>query len=90
MSHSLLYYSGRRRQRIRVQGVFEARQRAGTRPATAPAIRFPMSPATSGAQVMRLLLAQPRAIQSRFAVISESRTMIQPSDRGRTAVIPTE
>lgn len=90
MAQVLQYYSGNRRQRVEVQGLFEDRQTFGARVKEPPPIDFPMRPQTSGSQVMRMLEAQPRSLQSRFSVISGSTTLIQPVTPGRTSVIPTE
>jgi subtilisin family serine protease len=92
MPRVLRYYSGNRKHRLEVQGLFEGRQQYGRRAqaATVPQVKFPIRPQAAGAQVMNLLSVQPRTLQARFSVISESQTMIQPVDRGRTTVIPTE
>jgi subtilisin family serine protease len=88
MAQALQYYSGNKRHRISVQGVFEGRQSAAR--ATGVGMHFPVQPQSAGNQVMSLLAAQPRGVQNRFAVIAESHTLIQPVKRGEAAVIPTE
>ena len=91
MSESLQYYSGNKKQRVEVQGVFDARQRTASPARTVSPIRFPMVPQANGARLMNLLTAQPSNILAkRFSVVTESNTMVQPVERGRTSVIPTE
>ena len=91
MSESLQYYSGNKKQRVEVQGVFDARQRTASPARTVSPIRFPMVPQANGARLMNLLTAQPSNILAkRFSVVTESDTMVQPVERGRTSVIPTE
>jgi subtilisin family serine protease len=90
MSQVLEYYSGGRKQRVTVQGVFSGRQRTRRSTADPGPLRFGSKPQADGNQVMRLLAAQPRSVLSRFAVVSEATTQIQPVDAGRTTVIPTE
>jgi thermitase len=87
MAQVIEYYSGNQRQRVTVQGLFTGRQAPG---AAARGIRFPLRPQGGGNQVMALLSAQPRSVLSRFAVVSESTTMISPVAPGETAVIPTD
>ena len=53
MARVLEYYSGKRKHRVSVQGVFEGRQQLGAPSAAAPPIKFPMRPQAAGAQVMR-------------------------------------
>ena len=89
MAQTLEYYSGGRKQRVTVQGLFSGRQSTSAKTAAAP-MQFPMRPQGGGSQVMRLLAAQPRSVLSRFAVVSEATTMIEPVDTGRTTVIPTD
>jgi len=90
MAKVLEYYSEGRKQRVTVQGVYSARQRKAKSSADPGPLRFGAKPQSDGNQVMRLLNAQPRSVLSRFAVVSEATTMIQPVDGGRTTVIPTE
>jgi subtilisin family serine protease len=90
MSQFLQYYSGKRKRRVEIQGVFDGRQRTARAARPARPIRFPVLPQAAGAQVMHLLASQPSRILSRFSVVAENHTMIQPVERGRTAVIPTE
>ncbi len=90
MSRSVEYYSADRKQSVPVQGLFSGRQRSTDAPADGSPMRFPVRPQAGGSQVMRLLAAQPRSVLSRFAVVSESTTMISPVKAGETAVIPTD
>jgi subtilisin family serine protease len=90
MAQRLDYYSGNRKQRVTVQGVFSARQSSRTRTGDVEPMGFRVRPQSEGRQVLRLLSAQPSAVLSRFAVISETTTMIQPVEPGETAVIPTD
>jgi thermitase len=90
MARFLEYYAGNRKRRLRVQGVFEARQQLGSSAAALPTIEFPMRPQAAGRQVMSLLHAQPLQVQGRFDALVDSDTMISPVDPGRTTVIPTE
>jgi hypothetical protein len=62
MEQVLQYYSGGRKQRLELQGIFQDRQRFGGRRDAAPPMRFPMRPQSGGAQVLRLLEAQPRQL----------------------------
>jgi thermitase len=91
MSESLQYYSGNKKRRVEVQGVFDARQRTASPARAVGPIRFPIVPQANGARLMNLLTAQPSNILAkRFSVVTESNTMVQPVERGRTSVIPTE
>jgi thermitase len=90
VSQVLEYYSGNSKQRVTVQGVFSGRQRSSGPPGDVAPMSFGVRPQGGGRQVMRLLSAQPRSVLSRFAVVSESTTMIQPVDPGETTVIPTD
>lgn len=90
MSQVLEYYSGNSKQRVTVQGLFSARQTSSGPPGDVAPMGFGVRPQAGGRQVMRLLSAQPRSVLSRFAVVSESTTMIQPVDPGETTVIPTD
>lgn len=87
MAQLLEYYSGNRKQRVTVQGLFSARQGPSE---AAAAMRFPLRPQAGGHQVMRLLAAQPASVRSRFSALSESTAMIQPAEAGETTVIPTD
>ena len=91
MAQVVEYYSGGRKQRVTVQGVYSARQRTARSAGDPGPMRFGAKPQSEGSQVMRLLAAQPRSVLSRFAVVSESHDD-DPAGRtgGRTAVIPTE
>lgn len=86
----LEYYSENTKQHVSVQNVYAARQRSAARPADAEPMAFLARPQSSGSQVMRLLQAQPRGVLSRFAVVSETTTQIQPVEPGETSVIPTD
>ncbi len=86
MTQVLEYYSAGRKQRVTVQPLFSARQMTGEQ----EPLRFPVRPQGAGAQVLRLLSEQPRAVLSRFAVVSEATTRIQPVEPGATTVIPTD
>lgn len=88
MVQQLEYYSGNRKQRVSVQGLFSARQTGGS--SAEEALPFRVRPQSEGRRVMRLLAAQPAGVLSRFSVVSESTTMIQPVEPGETAVIPTD
>jgi thermitase len=88
MAQQLEYYSDNRKQRVPVQGLFTARQ--ANRGANDSPMAFRARPQSEGKRVMRLLAAQPTSVLSRFSVVSESTTMIQPVEPGRTAVIPTD
>jgi len=90
MATVLEYYSEGRKQRLTVQGVMSGRQRTARTTGDPGPLRFGSKPQSDGQQVMRLLAAQPRSVLARFAVVSDSTTMIQPVDAGRTALIPTE
>ena len=91
-SQKIEYYSGGRKQRVEVQGLFAARQ-SPSRRTTAGDVEpmgFRVRPQSDGQQVMHLLAAQPAPVRARFSVISEQTTLIAPVDPGRTTVIPTE
>lgn len=90
MPPTVEYYSGNSKQRVTVQGLFSARQSSSDPPGEVAPMRFPVRPQGGGSQVMRLLAAQPRSVLSRFSVVSESTTMIQPVEAGETTVIPTD
>lgn len=89
MAQLIQYYSGGRKQNVEVRGIFEARQSVGGARAD-QLIRFPMQPQNGGAKILRLLDANRAVLQSRFSVMSEQRTLIQPAKPGHTTVIPTE
>ena len=76
MATVLEYYSEGRKQRLTVQGVMSGRQRTARTTGDPGPLRFGSKPQSDGQQVMRLLAAQPRSVLSRFAVVSESTTMI--------------
>lgn len=88
MAQQIEYYSDNRKQRVTVQGLFSGRQ-SSSRDADAP-LAFRVRPQSEGRRVMRLLAAQPQSVLSRFSVVAESTTMIQPVEPGETAVIPTD
>jgi thermitase len=88
MAQQLEYYSGNRKQKVAVQGLFSARQ-ARTTSADEP-LAFGSRPQAEGRRVMRLLNAQPTSVLGRFSVVSEATTMIQPVEPGQTAVMPTD
>jgi subtilisin family serine protease len=88
MAQQLEYYSGDRKQKVAVQGLFSARQ-ASTGSADGP-LAFRSRPQSEGRRVMRLLAAQPTSVLSRFSVVSEATAMIQPVEPGQTAIIPTD
>jgi subtilisin family serine protease len=88
MAEEIVYYSGGKRVRVPVQGLFVGRQRR--RGAEPGPMRFGVRPQAVGGQVMRLLAAQPASVRARFAVVAESTVKIQPVEPGRTAVIPTD
>jgi subtilisin family serine protease len=90
MAQVLEYYSSNGKQRVPVQGLFSARQSSTAAAGQAAPMRFPTRPQSGGQQVMRLLAAQSRTVLSRFAVVSEQTTMIQPVEPGETTVIPTD
>jgi thermitase len=90
MAQVLEYYSGNRKQQVTVQGLFSGRQRSSGPAAEAGPMRFPVRPQGEGSQVMHALSVQPRSVLSRFAVVSEATTMIQPVQPGETAIIPTD
>lgn len=90
MPSTVEYYSAGKKQRVPVQGILSGRQRRGGAGGAIGPMSFPIRPQSGGGQVMRLLAAQPRSVLSRFAVVSELTTLIQPVDAGRTTVIPTD
>jgi thermitase len=96
MSRNITYYSGNKKVKLEVQGLFEGRQAkrsgpSGLRSAGASGVRFGMRPQSSAADVVGLLRAQPSSLTStRFRGLSESETMITPVDKGRTSLIPTD
>jgi subtilisin family serine protease len=89
MAQVLQYYSGGRKQRVELKGILEGRQNFRGR-ADAPTMRYPLRPQNAGTQVLQMLAVQPMALRSRLSDFSESSTMIQPVNPGRTTVIPTE
>ncbi|CAA9328889.1 MAG: hypothetical protein AVDCRST_MAG34-138 [uncultured Nocardioidaceae bacterium] len=90
MAQQLEYYSGNRKQRVTVQGLFSSRQSSRSRTGEVQPMAFRVRPQSEGRQVLRLLAAQPSSVLSRFAVVSETTTMIQPVQPGDTTVIPTD
>lgn len=95
MSRTIVYYSGNKKVKLQVQGLFEGRQAARPRSAGADhsegGVRFGMRPQAAGHEVAGLLRAQPASLtDSRFRSWSEADTMITAVDKGRTSVIPTD
>jgi subtilisin family serine protease len=88
MTRTIEYYSNGKRQRVRVQGVRSGRQRR--RDDGVSQMHFPSRPQSDGADVMRLLAAQPAGVRARLAGVAEEETLIQPVEPGATSVIPTE
>jgi subtilisin family serine protease len=88
MTRTIEYYSNGRRQRVRVQGVRSGRQRR--RDDGTSQLHFPARPQSDGADVLRLLAAQPAAVRARLTGVPETDTLIQPVEPGATSVIPTE
>jgi subtilisin family serine protease len=88
MTRTIEYYSNGKRQRVQVQGLLSGRQRR--RDDGASRLHFPARPQSDGADVMRLLAAQPAAVRARLTGVPEAETLIQPVEPGATTVIPTE
>jgi thermitase len=95
MSQTIVYYSGNKKVKLQIQGLYEGRQAA--RPKNPGAnqsdsgVRFGMRPQAAGHEVAGLLRAQPASLtSSRFRSWSEADTMITAVDKGRTSVIPTD
>ncbi len=88
MAQELVYYSGDKKVRVQVQGLYVARQTR--REPDGGRMEFGARPQARASQVLSLLAAQPASVLARFAEVSDSRVTIQPVGPGETAVIPTD
>jgi thermitase len=88
------YFDGTRIRRLELQNVYEAPQRPtrhlanrGFAKSTALA---PQSPQSAGTLVVNALHADSTRLATRFNVISEERTFLEPVGPGQTTVVATE
>lgn len=93
MEH-IRYFDGSRVRRLRVENLYEARQRApeaSSRGRFAASTSFDaMRPQAAGDEIVSTLASQRSRLESRFSDLSESTTYVAPTGRGETSVVLTE